>query len=101
MHEEINDEMCSYKILNIVFRRAKDVTGGGGFHFKQLSNRNIEKTSWPENRISSVRSGSSSSRKMAKYSIVMVRHGESEWNKLNLFCGWYDANLSDKGKSYY
>lgn len=28
----------------------------------------------------------------------MVRHGESEWNKLNLFCGWYDANLSDKGK---
>jgi 2,3-bisphosphoglycerate-dependent phosphoglycerate mutase len=28
----------------------------------------------------------------------MVRHGESEWNKLNLFCGWYDADLSDKGK---
>lgn len=28
----------------------------------------------------------------------MVRHGESEWNKLNLFCGWFDANLSDKGK---
>ncbi|XP_015175719.1 PREDICTED: phosphoglycerate mutase 2 [Polistes dominula] len=36
---------------------------------------------------------------MSKYKIVMVRHGESEWNKLNLFCGWYDANLSDKGKS--
>lgn len=35
---------------------------------------------------------------MSKYKIVMVRHGESEWNKLNLFCGWYDANLSDKGK---
>lgn len=34
---------------------------------------------------------------MSKYRIVMVRHGESEWNKLNLFCGWYDANLSDKG----
>lgn len=28
----------------------------------------------------------------------MVRHGESEWNKLNLFCGWYDANLSEKGR---
>lgn len=27
----------------------------------------------------------------------MVRHGESEWNQKNLFCGWYDANLSDKG----
>jgi len=34
---------------------------------------------------------------MATYKIVMVRHGESEWNQKNLFCGWYDANLSDKG----
>uniref|UniRef100_A0A1B6KH58 Phosphoglycerate mutase n=1 Tax=Graphocephala atropunctata TaxID=36148 RepID=A0A1B6KH58_9HEMI len=36
--------------------------------------------------------------KMAKYTIVMVRHGESEWNQKNLFCGWYDANLSQKGE---
>ncbi|PNF30407.1 Phosphoglycerate mutase 2 [Cryptotermes secundus] len=35
---------------------------------------------------------------MSKYKIVMVRHGESEWNKLNLFCGWFDADLSNKGK---
>ncbi|GBP17632.1 Phosphoglycerate mutase 1 [Eumeta japonica] len=28
----------------------------------------------------------------------MVRHGESEWNQKNLFCGWYDADLSDKGR---
>ena len=35
--------------------------------------------------------------KMSKYKIVMVRHGESEWNKLNLFCGWYDAELSEAG----
>lgn len=42
--------------------------------------------------------GSCDSRNMSKYKIVMVRHGESEWNKLNLFCGWYDADLSDKGK---
>lgn len=33
-----------------------------------------------------------------KYKIVMVRHGESEWNQKNQFCGWYDANLSDKGR---
>ncbi|XP_050306371.1 phosphoglycerate mutase 1 [Anthonomus grandis grandis] len=32
------------------------------------------------------------------YKIVMVRHGESEWNKLNLFCGWYNADLSDRGR---
>lgn len=33
-----------------------------------------------------------------KYKIVMIRHGESEWNQKNLFCGWFDADLSDKGK---
>jgi len=32
-----------------------------------------------------------------KYKIVMIRHGESEWNQLNKFCGWYDADLSAKG----
>lgn len=39
------------------------------------------------------------SKKMAgKYKIVMVRHGESEWNLKNQFCGWYDAELSENGK---
>jgi len=32
------------------------------------------------------------------FKIVMIRHGESEWNKLNKFCGWYDANLSPEGE---
>lgn len=27
----------------------------------------------------------------------MVRHGESEWNLKNLFCGWFDADLSPTG----
>ena len=31
------------------------------------------------------------------YKLVLVRHGESEWNKLNLFTGWYDVDLSEKG----
>src|ERR671928_580202 len=29
--------------------------------------------------------------------LVLVRHGESEWNKLNLFTGWHDVDLSPKG----
>jgi 2,3-bisphosphoglycerate-dependent phosphoglycerate mutase len=29
--------------------------------------------------------------------LVLVRHGESEWNKLNLFTGWRDPNLTEKG----
>jgi len=33
----------------------------------------------------------------SKYKIVFVRHGESEWNLKNLFCGWFDADLSDAG----
>lgn len=27
----------------------------------------------------------------------MIRHGESAWNKENRFCGWFDADLSEKG----
>ncbi|CAI5736872.1 unnamed protein product [Hyaloperonospora brassicae] len=31
------------------------------------------------------------------HTLVLIRHGESEWNKQNLFTGWYDVQLSDKG----
>ena len=30
--------------------------------------------------------------------LVRIRHGESEWNKLNLFTGWMDVDLSEKGR---
>ncbi|AWU41120.1 2 [Erysipelothrix amsterdamensis] len=29
--------------------------------------------------------------------LVVVRHGESEWNEKNLFTGWADVELSEKG----
>jgi 2,3-bisphosphoglycerate-dependent phosphoglycerate mutase len=29
--------------------------------------------------------------------LILVRHGESEWNKLNLFTGWKDPDLTEKG----
>lgn len=29
--------------------------------------------------------------------LVLCRHGESEWNKLNLFTGWKDPDLTEKG----
>lgn len=32
-----------------------------------------------------------------KYTLVLVRHGESTWNKANLFTGWADCPLSEKG----
>jgi len=31
--------------------------------------------------------------------IVLIRHGQSEWNELNKFTGWHDAKLSQKGKN--
>ncbi|MFF5030582.1 phosphoglyceromutase [Nocardia salmonicida] len=31
------------------------------------------------------------------YTLVLLRHGESEWNALNLFTGWVDVQLTDKG----
>jgi 2,3-bisphosphoglycerate-dependent phosphoglycerate mutase len=30
--------------------------------------------------------------------LVLLRHGESIWNKENLFTGWTDVDLSDQGK---
>lgn len=29
--------------------------------------------------------------------LVFVRHGQSEWNALNLFTGWADVDLSERG----
>jgi len=34
---------------------------------------------------------------MAAHKVVLIRHGESQWNELNKFCGWFDADLSEKG----
>ena len=33
------------------------------------------------------------------YTLVLLRHGESEWNAKNLFTGWVDVDLNDKGKA--
>ena len=31
--------------------------------------------------------------------LVLLRHGESEWNALNLFTGWVDVDLTEKGRA--
>ncbi|NAZ81422.1 phosphoglyceromutase [Kineococcus sp. R8] len=33
------------------------------------------------------------------HTLVLLRHGESEWNALNLFTGWVDVPLSEKGRA--
>ena len=30
--------------------------------------------------------------------LVLLRDGESEWNKMNLYTGWADSDLSEKGR---
>ena len=32
------------------------------------------------------------------YKLILLRHGESEWNAKNLFTGWVDVNLTEKGE---
>jgi 2,3-bisphosphoglycerate-dependent phosphoglycerate mutase len=34
-----------------------------------------------------------------KYTLILLRHGESQWNALNLFTGWVDVDLSEKGEA--
>ncbi|MDF8265545.1 phosphoglyceromutase [Luteipulveratus flavus] len=33
------------------------------------------------------------------YTLVLLRHGESEWNAANLFTGWVDVDLTEKGRA--
>ena len=33
------------------------------------------------------------------YQLILLRHGNSEWNKKNLFTGWVDVGLTEQGKA--
>ena len=33
------------------------------------------------------------------HTLVLLRHGESEWNAKNLFTGWVDVDLTEKGRA--
>jgi 2,3-bisphosphoglycerate-dependent phosphoglycerate mutase len=35
----------------------------------------------------------------APYTLVLLRHGESDWNAKNLFTGWVDVPLTEKGRA--
>jgi len=35
----------------------------------------------------------------APFTLILLRHGESEWNAKNLFTGWVDVDLTDKGRA--
>jgi 2,3-bisphosphoglycerate-dependent phosphoglycerate mutase len=32
------------------------------------------------------------------YTLILLRHGNSDWNQKNLFTGWVDVRLSDQGE---
>ena len=33
------------------------------------------------------------------YKLVLIRHGESTWNKENRFTGWVDVDLTEQGRN--
>src|SRR2546425_11507388 len=36
---------------------------------------------------------------MADSTLILLRHGESDWNEKNLFTGWVDVDLTEKGRA--
>ncbi|WP_430591449.1 phosphoglyceromutase [Humidisolicoccus flavus] len=36
---------------------------------------------------------------MTEHTLILLRHGQSDWNEKNLFTGWVDVHLTDLGRS--
>ena len=36
---------------------------------------------------------------MGNGKLILVRHGQSEWNKSNQFTGWVDVDLTEQGEA--
>jgi 2,3-bisphosphoglycerate-dependent phosphoglycerate mutase len=51
-----------------------------------------------EDRAGSSLRGTWQARRMSVGTLVLLRHGESEWNAKNLFTGWVDVPLSARGE---
>ena len=62
-------------------------SGGGHHHPRSSSSSSSSSSSFP------------SSTELRSHKLVLVRHGESTWNDLNIFTGWADASLNEKGLS--
>ncbi len=46
-----------------------------------------------------LRRGSSVTMTYMTYKLILLRHGQSEWNEKNLFTGWVDVDLTDLGRA--
>src|SRR6186713_3640512 len=62
--------------------------------------RSPASTPWPTCSALPTRTEKSSHRtdnQMSDRLLVLVRHGQSDWNLKNLFTGWRDVDLTEKG----
>ena len=69
-----------------------------GEEWKADAFENMNKNVAVHNVVEDASSGIVVKKEEKSFKIVMIRHGESEWNKENRFCGWFDAGLSEAGK---
>src|ERR1700753_2769979 len=53
-------------------------------------------TPWPTCSASAINSNQDGITAMSDRLLVLVRHGESEWNLKNLFSGWKDPDITEK-----
>ena len=90
---EISNEMTS-SILVVVLLALLSTHTATGF-VTQVHHLRISPSSSSSSSTSSSRSNSNS--ELQAHKLVLVRHGESTWNDLNIFTGWADASLNEKG----
>lgn len=53
---------------------------------------------YPPNVLIRTMSEPATKKSKTTHTLILLRHGESEWNEKNLFTGWVDAKLNAKGR---
>ena len=76
----------------LIFLAAISSTSGFVAPLSTATNRQLLRQNSP-----TTTTGIRTDSELYSHKLVLVRHGESTWNDLNIFTGWADAALNEKG----